>query len=49
VDALACARASVRDDFRNAEGMPFGPQVEPPAEATTWERLAAFMGRAPRG
>jgi uncharacterized protein (TIGR03086 family) len=48
VDALACAQASVRDDFRNAEGMPFGPQVEPPAEATSWERLAAFMGRTPR-
>ncbi|MGA7834793.1 MAG: TIGR03086 family metal-binding protein [Acidimicrobiales bacterium] len=47
-DALACAKATIRDDYRNAEGNPFGPVVEPPAEATSWERLAAFMGRSPR-
>jgi len=47
-DTLACAQATIRPDYRNAEGNPFGPQVEPPAEATSWERLAAFMGRTPR-
>ena len=48
-DVLACAKATIRSEYRNAEGNPFGPEVEPPAEATTWEQLAAFMGRAPRG
>ena len=48
VDALACAPLTIRADYRNAEGNPFGPEVEPPAEATDWERLAAFMGRTPR-
>ncbi len=47
-DTLALARATIRADYRNAEGNPFGPEVEPPAEATSWERLAAFMGRTPR-
>jgi uncharacterized protein (TIGR03086 family) len=47
-DALACALSTIRKDYRNAEGHPFGPEVEPPAEATDWERLAAFMGRTPR-
>jgi len=47
-DTLACAKASIRVDYRNAEGNPFGPEVEPPAEATSWEQLAAFMGRTPR-
>ncbi len=47
-DTLAVAQATIRPDYRNAEGNPFGPQVEPPAEATSWERLAAFMGRTSR-
>jgi uncharacterized protein (TIGR03086 family) len=47
-DALACAPLTIRADYRNAEGRPFGLEVEPPAEATSWERLAAFMGRTPR-
>jgi uncharacterized protein (TIGR03086 family) len=47
-DALACAPLTIRADYRNVEGNPFGPEVEPPAEATSWERLAAFMGRTPR-
>lgn len=47
-DALACAPLTIRTDYRNVEGNPFGPQVEAPAEATSWERLAAFMGRTPR-
>jgi len=46
--ALACAKASIRPDYRNDEGEPFGPEVAAPADATTWEQLAAFMGRKPR-
>jgi uncharacterized protein (TIGR03086 family) len=47
-DTLACAQSTIKADYRNADGVPFGPEVEPPAEATSWERLAAFMGRTPR-
>ncbi len=47
-DALACAKVTIRSDYRNAEGNPFGPEVEAPIEATSWESLAAFMGRTPR-
>lgn len=47
-DALAVAKATIREGYRNAEGNPFGPEIEPPMEATSWERLAAFMGRTPR-
>jgi hypothetical protein len=47
-DTLACAKLTIRSDYRNVEGNPFGPEVEPPIEATSWERLAAFMGRTPR-
>jgi uncharacterized protein (TIGR03086 family) len=47
-DALACAKANITSEHREVEGSPLGPEVEPPAEATAWERLAAFMGRTPR-
>ncbi len=46
---LACAEASIRPDYRNAEGNPFGPEVPVPTDATAWERLAAFMRRRPQG
>jgi uncharacterized protein (TIGR03086 family) len=46
--SLACAEASIRPDYRSPEGSPFGPEVPAPADATVWERLAAFMGRQPR-
>jgi uncharacterized protein (TIGR03086 family) len=46
--ALSCAQASIKAEYRTLDGNPFGPEVEPPADATTWERLAAFMGRQPR-
>lgn len=46
--ALACAQASIKPEYRSEEGEPFGPEVPAPADATDWERLAAFMGRAPR-
>ena len=49
VDALTCAQANITSEHREVEGSPLGPEVEPPAEATAWERLAAFMGRTPRG
>ncbi len=49
--ALDAARAMLKPEYRNAmeEGSPFGSEVEPPADATDWERFAAFMGRHPRG
>lgn len=48
--ALDGARAMLKPEYRNAmgEGNPFGDEVEPPADATDWERFAAFMGRPPR-
>lgn len=48
--ALTGARAMLKPDYRNVmgEGNPYGSEVEPPADATDWERLAAFMGREPR-
>jgi uncharacterized protein (TIGR03086 family) len=46
--ALTCAQATIRPDYRNDEGNPFGPQLASPDGATTWELLAAFMGREPR-
>jgi uncharacterized protein (TIGR03086 family) len=45
--ALDCARASINPAFRNEQGMPFGPEIEPPPGATAWESLGAFMGRSP--
>jgi uncharacterized protein (TIGR03086 family) len=47
-DTLIVAKATIREGYRNVEGNPFGPEIEPPMEATSWERLAAFMGRTPR-
>ncbi|HVC14410.1 MAG TPA: TIGR03086 family metal-binding protein [Acidimicrobiales bacterium] len=46
--ALACARATIREDYRTEAGEPFGPEVPAPDDATVWERLGAFMGRDPR-
>lgn len=46
--ALACARASIKPEYRTEDGEPFGPEVPAPADATDWERLGAFMGRQPR-
>lgn len=45
---LTAARAMLKPEYRNEEGSPFGPEVEAPEGATTWESLAAFMGREPR-
>ena len=40
----------LKPEWRNlmTEGSPFGSEVEAPAGATDWERLAAFTGRQPR-
>lgn len=48
--ALDGARAMLKPEYRDAiaVGSPFGAEVEPPADATGWERFAAFMGRRPR-
>ena len=45
---LAAAQGMLKPEYRNAEGSPFGPEVDPPEGATAWERVAAFMGRRPR-
>jgi uncharacterized protein (TIGR03086 family) len=49
VTALEAARAMLRPDYRtmSGDGSPYGSEIEPPPDATAWERLAAFMGRAP--
>lgn len=48
--ALEAARAMLKPEYRNLmeEGSPFGAEVDPPSDATDWERFAAFMGRQPR-
>jgi len=48
--ALAGARAMLRPEYRDAmgKGDPFGPEVQPPSDASEWEKFAAFMGRDPR-
>lgn len=48
--ALEAARAVIRPEYRDSmgPGNPFGPEVEPPTDASAWERFAAFMGRRPR-
>lgn len=48
--ALEAARAMLKAEYRDlmGEGSPFGSEVEAPADATAWERLAAFTGRQPR-
>lgn len=47
-DALAAAKEMITADARNVDGNPFAPEISPPAEATSWDRLAAFTGRTPR-
>ena len=44
---LEGAQLLVPDQFRGDEPLPFGPAVEPPANGTAADRLAAFMGRQP--
>jgi uncharacterized protein (TIGR03083 family) len=48
--ALEGGRTMLRPQYRDAmgKGSPFGVEVDPPADATDWERFAAFMGRPPR-
>lgn len=50
VDALEGARCMLKPDYRNVmgEGNPFGSEVQAAPNASTWESLAAFMGREPR-
>ncbi|KQX62868.1 TIGR03086 family metal-binding protein [Angustibacter sp. Root456] len=42
--ALATGRTMLRPDYR---GDSFGPEVDPPDDATAVERLVAFLGRDP--
>ena len=48
--ALDGARSMLKPEYRNLmeEGSPFGSEVQAPVDATAWESLAAFTGRAPR-
>lgn len=48
--ALDAAHAMLKPEYRDIEGpgRPFGQEVAPPADATPWEELAAFMGRHAR-
>ncbi len=48
--ALEGAKAMLGPEYRDAmgNGEPCGVEVPAPDDATTFERLAAFTGRAPR-
>lgn len=48
--ALDAARAMLQPGYRDlmGQGNPFGAEVAAPADATDWERFAAFMGRQAR-
>lgn len=48
--ALEAARAMLRADYRDLveKGSPYGAEVDPPSDATGWERFVAFTGRSPR-
>jgi uncharacterized protein (TIGR03086 family) len=45
--ALAGAKRILPPDIRGQEGVPFGPVVEPPADAGPYTQLAAWLGRHP--
>jgi uncharacterized protein (TIGR03086 family) len=45
---IDAAQGMLKPEYRNTEGSPFGPEVDAPEGATTWERVAAFLGRHPR-
>ena len=45
---LSHARATMRDEFRGADGVaPFGPPVDVPRSAPAADQLAGFLGRTP--
>ncbi len=48
--ALDGARAMLKPEYRDLleVGSPYGQERAAPNDATSWERLAAFMGRQPR-
>lgn len=48
--ALDGAREMLKPEYRDLleVGSPFGQEVPAPDDASSWERLAAFMGRSPR-
>ena len=48
--ALDGARAMLKPEYRDlmGKGNPYGAEVASPADATDWERFAAFMGRPAR-
>ena len=45
--ALDAGHATLKPEYRGADKT-FGPEVEPPADASAVERLVAFLGRQPR-
>jgi len=44
---LAIAKRILPPEIRGTEGVPFGPVVEPPADAGPYTQLAAWLGRQP--
>jgi uncharacterized protein (TIGR03086 family) len=51
ITALEGAHAMIKPEYRDMvePGSPFGAEVPAPPDADDWDRLAAFMGRDPRG
>jgi uncharacterized protein (TIGR03086 family) len=45
--ALTTAKRILPPEIRGTEGVPFGPVVEPPADAGPYAQLAAWLGRRP--
>jgi uncharacterized protein (TIGR03086 family) len=45
--SLATAKRILPPDIRGAEGVPFGPVVDVPPDATPYTQLAAWLGRHP--
>ncbi len=45
-EALAAIEAAVKPEYRGP-GMPFGPQVDVPGDASPLDRFVAFTGRSP--
>ncbi len=48
--ALDSARSMLKPEYRDLQevGSPYGQEISAPDDATSWERLAGFMGRQPR-
>jgi uncharacterized protein (TIGR03086 family) len=45
--ALATSKRILPPEIRGQEGVPFGPVIDPPADAGPYTQLAAWLGRQP--